>query len=298
MPLSTQTSVKCVWDSECLLGESPIWSEKHQAIFFVDIEKHLILKWHPNGKTATYPLVKKIGALALRNDGSLVAALKDEFAFIKLDPFSVTSIPLSKPEPLGNRFNDGKCDPSGRFWAASMDESCLRPTGAIWRLSTDLQSVEMADRYIVGNGFGWSPDGSTMYFSDSINRTIYRYPFNNAQGTLEKRELFANVPNDQGFPDGLTVDSEGYVWSAHWDGWRITRYRPDGGIDGVITMPVPRPTSLIFGGEDYRKLYVTSASIGLSNDQIHEAPLSGALFEIETGLAGIAEPFFSGSTFI
>ena len=294
MSLAMQNCVECVWDSQCLLGESPIWSEKHQAIFFVDIERHLILKWQSNGKTAIYPLEKKIGALALRIDGSLVAALKDEFAFIQLDPFSITSIPLSKPEPLGNRFNDGKCDPSGRFWAASMDDSCLSPTGAIWRLSTDLQTAEMAERYIVGNGFGWSLDGCTMYFSDSINRTIYRYPFNNTLGTLGKRDFFAKVPKDQGFPDGLTVDSEGFVWSAHWDGWRITRYRPDGCIDRVILMPVPRPTSLIFGGEDYRKLYVTSASVGLSKDQIRNAPLSGALFEIDTGLAGIAEPFFAG----
>ncbi len=237
---------------------------------------------------------KKIGAIAFRNDGNLVAALKDEFAFIKLNPFSITPISLSKKEPLGNRFNDGKCDPAGRFWAASMDSACLRPTGAIWRLSPDLQAVEMEDKYTVGNGFGWSPDGCTMYFTDSDNRTIYAYPFDNVSGTLGKKERFATIANDEGFPDGLTVDSEGYVWSAHWDGWRITRYRPDGTIDRVISMPVPRPTSVIFGGKNFHKLYVTSARIGLSKGQILNAPSSGALFEIETEVSGIPEPFFAG----
>jgi sugar lactone lactonase YvrE len=292
--MNMKNKVKCVWNPECLLGEGPIWSEKLQAILFVDIERQLILQWQSNGKTSTYPLQKKIGAIAFRNDGNLVAALKDEFAFIKLEPFSITPIRLSKKEPLGNRFNDGKCDPAGRFWAASMDSACLRPTGAIWRLSPDLQAVEMEDKYTVGNGFGWSPDGCTMYFTDSNNRTIYAYPFDNVSGTLGKKERFAIVANDEGFPDGLTVDSEGYVWSAHWDGWRITRYRPDGTIDRVISMPVPRPTSVIFGGKNYRKLYVTSARIGLSKGQILNAPSSGALFEIETDVSGIPEPFFAG----
>lgn len=289
-----KNKVECVWNPECVLGESPIWSDQLQAILFVDIERQLILQWRSNGETSTYPLQKKIGSIAFRRDGTLVAALKDEFAFIQLEPFSIIPIGLSEKEPLGNRFNDGKCDPAGRFWAASMDSACLNSTGAIWRLSPDLQTVKMADSYPVGNGFGWSPNGCTMYFTDSNNRTIYAYPFDNASGTLGKRECFAKVANDEGFPDGLTVDSEGCVWSAHWDGWRITRYRPNGSIDRIVSMPIPRPTSVIFGGRNYHKLYVTSARSGLSEDQIRKAPLSGALFEIETGIVGRPEPAFDG----
>jgi sugar lactone lactonase YvrE len=277
-----------------VLGEGPLWSAELQCLLFVDIKKPSILKWCPNGPAAIFPLQKEIGAIALCKNGGIVAALKDEFALIQLEPFTLTPIVLPEPEPLGNRFNDGKCDPAGRFWAASMDDACASPTGAIWRLSADLKVDRMSEGYVVGNGFGWSPDGKTMYFTDSHNRTIFAYPFDQASGSLGKRRCFAVVPDDEGYPDGLTVDADGHVWSAHWDGGKITRYRPDGTVDYFIPMPVPRPTSLAFGGADFRQLYVTSASIGLSVQQIQESPLSGGLFVVEAGVAGRPEPYFAG----
>lgn len=286
--------VRCVWPAGCLLGEGPIWDAKLQSLLFVDIKRPSILKWSTNGTVATFALQKEIGAIALRTNGTLVAALKDEFALIQLDPFLLTPITLPKPEPPSNRFNDGKCDPSGRFWAASMDDACASPTGAIWRLSADLKIDQMSEGHVVGNGFGWSPNGDTMYFTDTHNRTIFAYPFDPISGSLGEKRCFATVPNDQGYPDGLTVDAEGYIWSAHWDGWQITRYRPDGAVDRVIPMPVPRPTSLAFGGSDLRQLYITSASIGLSEQQIREYPLSGGLFVVDPGVTGRPEPFFAG----
>jgi sugar lactone lactonase YvrE len=144
----------------------------------------------------------------------------------------------------------------------------------------------MLDDIGVSNGLDWSPDGTTLYYTDSMRRLIWRFPFDMQSGTLGPREVFANVPQDQGCPDGLTVDAEGFVWSAHWNGWRVTRYDPDGRVERVLRLPVPRVTSLCFGGPDLDTLYMTSALIGLTSEQLLEAPLSGALFSCQPGVTG------------
>ena len=133
-----------------------------------------------------------------------------------------------------------------------------------------------------------------MYYTDSENRTILAFDYDAETGDISRQHVFVRVTDEAGLPDGLTVDAEGFIWSAHWDGWRITRYNPDGDIDRVIRMPVPRPTSCAFGGDSLNKLYVTSASIDLSPTQLAAAPLSGGLFELDVGTTGLPEPYFGG----
>ena len=287
-------TLKCVWQCNSSLGEGPVWCSKTGTLFFVDIKSPSILNWHPNGASKIFPMPSEIGSIALRKDGGLVAALRRGLAFVELNPLTVEFLPLSTHEPKENRFNDGKCDSKGRFWIATMDDGCRQPLGAIWRLSEDLHLERIDTGYIVGNGFGWSPDGQTMYFTDSENRKILAYPFDPITGSLGERRCFATIPTSAGYPDGLAVDVEGCVWSAHWDGSRITRYRPNGSIDRVILMPVPRPTSLAFGGDDLGKLYVTSASIGLSVEQLADSPLSGGLFEMDSDTQGLQVARFGG----
>lgn len=146
----------------------------------------------------------------------------------------------------------------------------------------------------VSNGLAWSPDNRTMYFADSWARTIFQFDFDLGSGTLNNRRVFAELQPSSGVPDGATVDSQGFLWSANFDGACLTRYAPNGTVDRVIQMPVQRPTSCSFGGENLDILYVTSASFNLSEQQLAEAPLAGSLFAVDAGVKGLLEPRFAG----
>jgi len=286
--------VKCIWQAGCLLGESPVWDAERNQLWFVDIKARRIHGWNDHGGRQSYDVSGEIGSLVLRQNGGVLAAIDQSLLQIDFAPFSEQRVEIDFAEPPRNRFNDGKCDAAGRYWVASMDNDCRRPSGRIWRITPDYAAKCMAEGHVVGNGFGWSPDNQWMYFTDSENRRIMIYPFEVEDGGLGRPEVFAEVPVDAGLPDGLAVDAEGHVWSAHWDGWRITRYRPNGDIDGVVPMPVPRPTSLAFGGEDLSRLFVTSASMGLSDVELRDAPLSGGLFEVMPTACGLPAHRFSG----
>jgi len=148
-------------------------------------------------------------------------------------------------------------------------------------IERDLKVKKMDSGFIVGNGIDWNIESNIMYFTDSENRTIFSYDYNLESGSLSNKRVFVKVPNKHGYPDGLTVDSQDGVWSAHWDGGCVTRYFSDGSIDKVIDLPVPRPTSMTFGGENFDKLYITTASIGMTDSEIKKFPLSGSIFVID-----------------
>jgi sugar lactone lactonase YvrE len=154
----------------------------------------------------------------------------------------------------------------------------------------------MDSGFICSNGLGWSPDDRTMYFTDSMVRTIWAYEFDLPTGALGARRVFAKLADNDGVPDGLTVDSEGFVWSAIWDGWRVIRYAPDGSIDREVSMPVQRPSSCMFGGPDLKTLYITSACVELGWSALAKGPLAGALFALECDVAGLPEPAFHFSS--
>jgi sugar lactone lactonase YvrE len=189
---------------------------------------------------------------------------------------------------LCNRPNDGKCDKAGRLWIASMDNQEINPSGRLWCISHLTKPKIWDSNFVIGNGIDWSPDGKKMYFTDSVNRSIFIYDYDLSNGSIKNKKIFATIPKGYGFPDGLTVDSEGYIWSAHWDGWRITRYAPNGAIDLVVEVPVPRPTSLTFGGSNLNRLFITSASYGLTAEDLARSPNSGSIFAYESSVPGQA----------
>jgi sugar lactone lactonase YvrE len=166
--------------------------------------------------------------------------------------------------------------------------------GALWRIDASGAAEKMDDGFHICNGLGWSPDDTRMYFTDSGKRKIWVYDYDIEAGRIRNRRLFAETTEETGVPDGLAVDSEGYVWSANWDGWSITRYAPDGQVDKIVSLPVPRPTSCAFGGPDMTTLYITTARIRLSASLLSEAPLSGSVLAVETGVRGQVEPRFAG----
>lgn len=287
--------LRCISSARALLGESPLWDFRENCLYWVDIEGKTLHRYRPDDETTTsIPVAEEIGCIAMREGGGLVAASRSGFAFLDPDKGSLEIVVSPEPEQLGNRFNDGKCDRRGRFWAGTMDAAAEKTSGSLYRLSPGLVVSRMLTGVTIPNGIGWSPDDRTMYFTDSAQGTIAAFDFESESGEIGNPKGFASIAAGGGVPDGLTVDAEGYVWSAHWGGWRVTRYNPEGAVDRVITLPVPRPTGCAFGGELLDRLYVTSASIGLLPEQLANAPLSGGVFELNVGVRGCREPCFSG----
>ena len=284
-------NVQCVWAANAILGEGPVWDAAAQCLYWIDIKRPAMYRFEPGrGQTGVWPLPKPVGCITPAADGRFVLADENGFAWLDAGRGELTRIADPEAERPENRFNDGKVDRAGRFWAGTLYEHAIREAGSLYRLDCDLTVTKWVSGLGCPNGIGWSPDNRTLYFTDSVARSIWAYEYDFATGDLGARRDFAKLDPSDGVPDGLTVDREGGVWSCVWDGWRIIRYTPDGAIEREIRMPVQRPTSCMFGGAGLDTLYVTSASIGLQG-----AALAGGLFAVYTGVRGLAEvPFGRG----
>ncbi len=287
-------SFRRVGDSIARLGEGPVWCPREQALYWVDIEGCAVHRhdW-ARDETEIWPMPEMVGSLALRQAGGLLIALRGGLAFF--DPstgrMDVVAAPHEGQAHL--RFNDGKCDRQGRFWVGSMNVGERAPHGTLYRFDPDRTCTPVLTDIDIPNSLCWSPDGATMYFSDSPGRAMSAYPFDAATGTLGQPMLFATVA-PPAVPDGATVDAEGFVWCAHWGGWRVVRHAPDGRIDRVVDLPVAHPTSCAFGGPDLATLFVTSASAPLDEAGRLAQPLAGAVLALEPGVRGVVEPRFAG----
>ena len=292
----TQDAV-CIWAAGATLGEGALWSAEEQALYWLDILAPCVFRYDPaTGTRKVWPMPEPIGCIAPRRRGGLVAGMRSGFHLIDLDAGSVTPIGDPEPDRPGNRFNDGKVDPVGRFWAGTLDFDCVEPTGALYRLDPDHRWHRMDDGYIVTNGPAFSPDGSILYEADSERRVVYAYDLDLAAGAISNRRpfiLFADDGSD-GVPDGMTLDRDGHLWVAHWGGARVSRFRPDGTLDRAIAIPAPHVTSCTFGGPGLTTLYVTTARSGMSEAALRQHPLAGGLFEIAGAGHGLPAAHFAG----
>jgi L-arabinonolactonase len=289
------TEVHCVVEQVDTLGESPVWSEEEQSLYWVDIVGCRVRRFSPSsGERRDWPIPMEVGALALRASGGAVLALRSGFAFLDFDSGNLTSLVDPEEDLPNNRFNDGACDRMGRFWAGTLHDAEVEPLGSLYRLDADFSCTKMVSAVIISNGLGWSPDNRTMYFTDSGLGKIDAFDYDLATGNISQRRTFAKVNPEDGIPDGLAVDSEGYVWAALWDGWSIRRYAADGSLDRVLELPAQRPTSCAFGGPDLATLFVTSAADGLGVAELQAGPLAGSVFALEPGVRGLPEPLFAG----
>lgn len=286
----------CVQSANSILGEGPNWHPTEQALYWVDIKRPAVFRFEPGiGQTGHWPMPFAVGCVApAHTPGQLAFADAAGFGLLNLSSGELTRIADPEGDLPGNRFNDGKVDRAGRFWAGSMDDRCENPSGSLYRLDPDHSVHRMASGFICSNGMGWSPDDRLMYFTDSMLRTLWTYEFDLRTGALGERREFAHLSDDDGVFDGLTVDSEGYVWVAVWNGWRVIRYAPDGSIDREVRFPVQRPSSCMFGGHDLRTLYVTSACVELGWKDLRTGPLAGALFALQCDVQGRAETVYGG----
>jgi len=289
--------VACVVPAHALLGEGPVWDPGEQALWWVDIRRPSVHRYVPQtGAAEAWPMPEEVGSLALRRDRGLglLVALRSGFAFFDPATGAVDRRGGPEPDQPDNRLNDGKCDRRGRFWVGSMHVSGRQPTGALYRLDPDLAWQRVLDGITVPNSLAFAPDDRTLYFADTPSRRIVAYEFDLDRGTLGSSRIFATVPEDAGYPDGSTVDAQGFLWNAHWDGGRLTRYAPDGRVDRVVPLPVARPTCCAFGGPALDVLYVTTASIRLGEADLARQPWAGGLLALDVGVRGLPEPRFGG----
>lgn len=279
------------------IGESPRWDAGSQTLYWVDIGSRPRVYWLRPGTGAggEYAIDLPITGWALREGGGFVLATKKGLWFWNPESGEERFIHDPEADKPTVRFNDGLADRQGRFWAGSTNEAnqSLRD-GSLYRMTPDCAVQQMDTGFACGNGLAWSPDNRTMYFTAQFDYVTYAYDFDPATGEVANRRVFAQVTPADGLPDGLTVDREGGVWSALWGGWRVQRYDPNGKLEREVRLPVPNPTSPMFGGPNLDELYITTAWYLLSVEERARLKHAGALFRADTGLKGLPEPKFKG----
>jgi sugar lactone lactonase YvrE len=225
----------------------------------------------------------------------LIASLKKNIAYFDAATGALEMLDLVEGSQPENRFNDGKVDRQGRFWAGTMNEVHIgQPDAALYRFDRPGAVTAKIPQVTISNGTGWSPDGRTMYYTDTLRYTVFAYDFDPVSGDIANRRVFYETdPAAEGLPDGLTVDAEGGVWSALVNYGRMLRFSPAGELERMITFPPTRGTCCTFGGPDFRDLYITTARECLTPGQIVAQPLAGSLFHALPGCQGLAEPFFA-----
>lgn len=264
------------------LAESPVWDTERKRLLWVDILTGEIYSYIPGeNKHNIFKTGQLTGAIALRENGGLVAALEHGFYFIDLENKSCT--PVADPERHlpQNRFNDGKCDPAGRFWAGTMPKEGSENSGKLYMLNTDGSFSVKIDRVGCSNGMGWSPDHRTFYYIDTLSRQIMAYAYCAGTGDISGGRVVVEILASEGYPDGMCVDEQGMLWVAIWGGSKVCRFDPlSGNRLDQIDLPVSQVSSCCFGGQNLNDLYITSARQGLSDAKLQEQPLAGSIFVV------------------
>jgi sugar lactone lactonase YvrE len=289
---SRLAEISCVADVQAILGEGPVWVVQERALYWVDINGRKIFRLR-NGEAQSWETPIKVGSLAPRRQGGFVAGTDQGLAFVDLEEERFDVFANPEEDLPDNRFNDGKVDRSGRFWAGTMDSHERKALGSLYRLDPGLELAVIDTGYHVTNGPAFSPDGRTMYENDSARQVTYAFDLD-AAGNAAGRRVFRQHGKGEGYPDGMTVDADGCLWIAFWDGWCVRRYAPDGELLQTVEVPVQRPTACAFGGENLTTLFVTSARRGIEGTDLDNQPLAGGLFAADVGVQGIAELPFAG----
>lgn len=274
---------KTVTNQISLLGEGPVWDERKNRIIWLDILAGKIHQYYP--QTAEYRSIatgQYVGAVTLTENDKLLGAL--HHGFYEIDEKTGNKNFLVDPEVHlpDNRFNDGKCDPNGRFWAGTMHIPETEVTGNLYVLENDGTVSHKISDIGCSNGLAWNSTGDTLYYIDSPTRQVVAYDYSLETAEITNRRVVITISEGGGFPDGMTIDAEDQLWVALWDGWKLIRVNPaTGEVTDQIDLPVARITSAVFGGPDYGDLYITSAKVGLDDTQLKDQPLAGSLFVVE-----------------
>lgn len=275
-----------------ILGECPTWAEEEQALYWIDVRgKAIRRRDHATGETRSWPTPDLIGCFSLRGRGGAVVGLREGVATFDFSSGAFEMIHAPHAGQPDMRFNDGRCDRQGRFWAGTMNDVTRQPVGYLYRIDERGASVVL-DMVAVPNSLCWSPDGTVMYFADGREPVIWAFDLDTETGGISNRREFARIKGE-GVPDGATVDVEGFVWSAQYGGAVVNRFAPDGTLVRSIPVPVTQPTCVTFGGPDHSTLFITTARQRLAPEVLAKEPLAGTVLAIEPGVRGLPEPRFA-----
>lgn len=278
-----------------VLGEGVLWDHRTQSIWWTDIEASVIYHFDLTDKQLrSTKLPHRLASFGFTtNVQVLIAAFDIGIGFFNLETLDIQWLAKPESDIQGNRFNDGRIDRQGRFWAGTMVEhrdDNNQQSAALYCISHRQGIQQVLNNLGISNGLCWSPDGQTMYHADSPKHTIYQYDFDIETGLLSQQRVFATTSNTL-FPDGSEVDSAGCIWNAQWGGGQVVRYRPDGQVDLILKLPVTHPTSIAFGGKDLDLLIITSAKHSLNSLQLRQEPQAGDVFIYQlNGICGLKTP--------
>ena len=291
----TLSSFVSVLDAQATLAECPVWAPDEQVLYWVDILAPSLNRFDPTtGRNTLWSLPEHIGCFGRRQRGGFIAGLRSGLWLLDTtgQPTECLARPIS--DTTVNRFNDGRVDPWGRFWAGTINERC-QPTAQLFQIAADLTRTLVADDIRVSNGVAFSPDRCWAYHADSPSHVVYQYPLDSETGAVTgPRRIFHQFPEGEGCPDGAAVDSEGCYWTALFEGGRVVRLSPTGKILEEHPVPALCPTMCAFGGPDLKTLYVTSARENRTAEQLAQWPQSGNIFAMSVAVPGLPEPLFAG----
>ncbi|WP_068544297.1 SMP-30/gluconolactonase/LRE family protein [Thalassotalea crassostreae] len=278
------------------LGEGVQWHALSQCIWWTDIQESCLYSYSTKSSQLNkHTMPERVGCFAfIENDPRIIVAFASGIAFYDFSSKSLEWIDKPEEHIKGNRFNDGRVDRQGRFWYGSLVENkeSSEQSAFLYMLNSRGKSIAKETNIEIANGLCWSPDGKTLYHADSPQQKIHQYDFNTATTELSNKKLFAKTAPGS-FPDGSTIDSDGYLWNAQWGGSRVVRYNPQGEIDLCIDVPVSQPSCVAFGGPNLDWLMITSARQDLSENELSQQPLAGNLFIYQVnGTTGLEENKF------
>ena len=275
-------------DARAMLGEGAWWDTEKKHLCWLDILSHELHFYDPRKKTdkfVKYP--KPVTAVVPRKKGGYIAAFSNGICFLDEDGGMGEMIVNPEQGKSGNRFNDGKCDPAGRFWIGSMDAQGGAGGGALYKIEKNLGYTVMLDACDISNGIVWNSTADRMYYTDTLSGEISAFDYCRKDGMISNRSVAYKLDENEGLPDGMTIDSEDMVWAAVWGGGKVIRIDPEKHEKLLeIYLPAPHVSSVAFGGAGLTQLFITSARLGLSEEQLEKYPMSGGLFMVEMGIRG------------
>lgn len=276
-----------VLEADAIVGEGPIWDDSSARLVWVDIPNGHVHLFDPGtGRNKTYAMNQPVGVAALGRAGILIVACADGFYELELSNGRSTLLAHVEEDLPGSRMNDGACDAAGRLWAGTMSDEAQPGVGSLYRFDPDRRVTKMLSNLTISNGIDWSLDNSRMYYIDSATQSVDVFDFDLNAGSMASRRTLIAIPEAEGMPDGLTVDSEGCVWIALWGGGAVRRYSVDGVLMAHYELPVEFVSSCGFGGSEYEELYVTTGRYMLSPEELKTQPGAGSLFRIRPGVQG------------
>jgi len=275
------------------LGEAALWHPFEQKLYWVDVEGQALHIFDPiTGNDVILPTGSRIGTVVPLEGANVLVALQKGIFEMDTITGALTFItnPLKSPDC---RFNDGKCDPAGRFWVGTKCGDGRTPEALLYRMDGDRSIHQMLDYVFISNGITWSLDKTTMYYIDTPTRSVQAFDYDNNSGSIKNGRIIVRIPENAGFPDGMTIDIEGNLWIALWGGFAVVKYNPESGQHLLsVKVEAPNVSSCAFGGKNLDILYITTARSELSTEDLKRFPLSGNVFAVKPGVAGLRPNFF------